>query len=346
MTRREAPQGPSAVAATAIRPRGYTRDRDLLRTCHPYARAAVMAESDNVMSAPQGQRTKALFKFACVAGELAGGGLIDFGLAEAACLIVGHAREIPDAEKHVRRGMDRGMLNPRVLRELRSGRHIEDRDDALRVIAEWYDALDARGSQRRICTAIGARCLRDEFITVRMSFRSIAEEAGVSLGTVQRHAPRIGRWVRVTSKGKRFAASENATEWRLVLRSPRLKCEQGEALPVSGVGELFSFENLRSPAADAWDGRPSDWHVYLSLDFVNPLTVSELIASTGYSRATVYRVIRRLEEGQLALGSSAGWTRLDDRPATFDTRDQRRRDHERHRQRHAAFLRERFGGES
>jgi hypothetical protein len=66
--------------------------------CHPYAHAAIAAESDNVMSSPQGQRTKALYKFACVAGELVAGGLVDFGLAETACLIVGHARDIPDAD--------------------------------------------------------------------------------------------------------------------------------------------------------------------------------------------------------------------------------------------------------
>lgn len=346
MTRRNGPQAASSalLASTAIdpNPTGRRPTTQAPQGGTRYSRAALESEVANVMAAPTGRRTVSLFKAACVAGELIGGGEIDRPAAEAALKIVAGTREIDDADRQIRRGIQRGLRNPRNP-NLTGGRNITSATEARIVIFEWTENLDARGTDRRICTAIGQHCWNVGTTTVDLSYREVAEACGMSVGTVANHAGRLGRWVRVVRHGRRFRANDNRTRWRLIIRENRAKSEQAEGHPLYGVGGLFSNgTSLRDPAADPWHRWSSGWTIWSLLDLVDPITVSELVVLSGYSRRTIYRNLSRLGQVDLVEQSETGWIRCDRELAEFSIQAERKERHRLERERHTEFLQSRY----
>src|SRR5262249_37575496 len=162
-----------------------------------------------------GRRTTTLFHAACVAGEFIPGDRMDRATAEAALRIVAGTRDVPDADRQIRRGIERGMRNPRNPR--RDGHLIQSVADPRIASFEWTERLTATGTDLRICMAIASHCWSKGSTTVDVSYREISETCGMSTATVSRHAGRIGRWVRIARHGQRFRSGDTRTRWRLVL---------------------------------------------------------------------------------------------------------------------------------
>jgi len=308
-----------------------------------YARAALESEIGMVKSAPNGRRTPTLFHAAIVGGELIASRQVDRATVESALLIVAGARNVGDAERQIRRGIERGMRHPRNPRRT-AGRFITTRGEARQVVFEWSEQLDATGTDRRICMAIASHCWSVGSTTIDLSFREVAEAAGVSRTTVARRAGGLARWVRIVRGGQRFRKQDTRTRWRIVLRDGVSKRDRPKAFP-SGVGGLSRNETHPSdPSANVWDRWSSGWAAWQALDLEDSTTATFLIAVTGYSRPTIYRNLRRLEDLGLARRTEAGWVRVDVElgPADFSLREFRRRQHERERGLHARFLEARY----
>lgn len=347
MTRRSALSGASAIASTVIGPNPSPRlgQRQPPPGGTRYSRAALESEVANVMAAPTGRRTVSLFKAACVAGELIGGGEIDRSTAEAALKIVAGSRDIGDADRQIRRGIARGLQHPRNP-NLTGGRNITSKVDARIMIFEWVENLDASGTDRRICAAIGSHCWNVGTTTVDLSYREIAEACGMSVSTISAHAGRLGRWVRIVRHGRRFRATNNRTRWRLITRESCAKTDQAEGHPLYGVGGLFeNGTTLRDPAANQWYRWSSGWTLWSLLDLVDAVTVPDLVVLSGYSRRTVYRTLGKLEQFALAEKTETGWLRLDvalDPREDFTIQEFRRRRHRQQREVHDRFLQSRY----
>jgi hypothetical protein len=312
-----------------------------------YSRAALASEVANVDAAPPGRRTISLFKAACVAGELIGGGEISRETAEAALRIVADTRGIGDADRQIRRGIQRGLKHPRNP-NLTNGRHITTKAEARIVIHEWSEALDATGTDRRICLAIASHCWNVGTTTVDLSYREISETSGMSRSTVSNHAGRLGRWVRIVRHGQRFRKGDTRTRWRLVIREGSAKRGQAEGHPLYGVGGLFeNGTTLRDPSANHWYRWSSGWSVWSQLDPDDVATVVDLVNRSGCSRRTVFRTLAKLKQLGLAERTETGWLQIDvelDRREDFSIREFRRRRHRIERDRHAAFLESRYDG--
>jgi len=316
----------------------------------PYGLAALEGRANDVLAAPETTRTKTLFAAACRVGELVAGNELDEAFARGRLLAVARSRGIGDAERQIRRGIEKGARRPHDARL--SGVRIETRTDARVLIFEWFENLDAKGAPRRICAAIGQDCWNYGNTTVNLSYREVALAAGVNLGTVSKcvKSGRLSRWVTITSGGQRLRTTGSRTTWRLVLRDVA-SGNKPKAIP-SGDGGLLRNRtavqhDALDPSVDAWWSWASGWAVYSALSTDEPSTVVELAERSGYVRSTVYRTLARLRDQYgLATRGEVGWCRGEvdvDPDWDFVRKSVKRVQYEAERDRHRAYLQARFG---
>lgn len=350
MTRRSAPQGASAVAATANRDQGTSRLGHSTGT--RYGLAGLEARVNNVLAAPESTRRTTLWAAAFRAGALAAAGELDADFARSRLLVAAQSRNIPDAVRQVRKGMTKGLLHPHD--PYRGGVNIETQAEARALIFEWFEALDAKGAPARICTTIGRHCWNVGSTTVNLSYREIAEAGGVNLATVSKcaNSGRLARHVSIVTRGQRLRTTGSRTTWRLVLRSVPTG-NRPKAIS-SGYGGLLPHgtgpeHDPRDPDVDAWWSWASGWAVYCALDLDEPSTVPELVARSGYTRSTVYRNLARLRDQYgMAVDGEAGWRRVEVEVDDWDfvRKAEKAARYKADRERHRAALESRFAARS
>ncbi len=125
------------------------------------------------------------------------------------------------AERTIDRGIKRGKATLRTPPRSR----LYTRTDAIGAVAEWSEAVDradwtgrSSATDRRVRAAFGLIALKLGKVRFSASYRQIAEEAGVSVSSVNAALNRgLGGFVRRIRSGSRVQAS--SSEWQLVTRT-------------------------------------------------------------------------------------------------------------------------------
>lgn len=330
MTRRGpgANPGTHPIPSTKINPDSKPRHRTWCGSA--YGLAALESEIAGVRG------TQSLFKAACVAGELIAGDELDedFAFAE---LLTAWTTSSPGLRRQIIRGIARGKRRPRRVENLQ-GTHITTQGEARQGVIGWWAAVDATGTDLRILHAIAGHAYKVGTTTIRLSYRELAELAGVSVSTIANHADELRRWVRIVRKGRRHVGNDSRTTWRLVLRRGA-ETNRPKAYLSSGEEDCSNLPNC-----DLWHRWASGWILWSALDPNESATPRELVGATGYSRRTVARNLARLEALDLANSDEGRWLRLerDVDWQDFFHRAERKDRHHRDRDRHRAYLKARF----
>jgi DNA-binding transcriptional ArsR family regulator len=272
-----------------------------------YGRGVVTGRLDAIaLTKAGGGRHSTLWHAARCSGEyIAGGELFDEDQV-AAMLIstgcsVGVARR--DAERQVRRGIEKGKRNPKVAPRS-EGMH--NRNDAIARVVEWWAAVESgrwhgrRGaSALKILAAFAMLAAGAGKCRLSESYRDIAEAAGVSVGTVSNTRALWQPYVRLVHRGHRFAGTRS--EWQLVLRKTKwTNLNSPEDIPTGEPGLFKKVHFSGSPNADLWEQWPTGWRVYRMLPARDTTTVSEIAATTGLHPKTIRRALKVLAEHRLA----------------------------------------------
>jgi hypothetical protein len=292
-----------------------------------YGRAALQGELAQLEAAPEGHRHHDLFVAALHLGSLVAGGELceaqaEADLIDAAQLIGLHASE---ARRQVRNGLRKGKARPR--RAPREGLMVVDGNDARLRAAEGLSEVLAhrwtgrQGNDVRVLAAVYLRAIQVGTLDLSLSYRQLAELAGVGHVTcgrvLQRHD---GSWLRITHVGSRHAA-DDATTIRLkpgaFVKHPEGDARgSGGALSGCFTSALHHGGPITRPNADPWQRRPNAWRIYLALLAAEgPLAASQLQA-LGLSRRAAYGNLAYLEANGLAARTSGGWVAVPPDEAT------------------------------
>jgi DNA-binding transcriptional ArsR family regulator len=308
MRRQQRRRPPSAAPATTRTTTAQNSTRQVGQISGTrYGRSVVDGGVDRIsLTRAGGGRHGTLWHAARCSGEyLAGGELFDEDQV-AALLIstgcsVGIARR--DAERQVRRGIEKGKRNPKIAPRS-EGMH--NRADAVARVAVWWTAVESapwhgrRGaSALKVLAAFAMLATSAGKCRLSESFRDIAEAAGVSVGTVSNTRALWQPYVRLVHRGHRFAGTRS--EWQLVLRKTKwTNLNSPEDIPTGEPGLFKKVHFSGSPNADLWEQWPTGWRVYRMLPARDTTTVSEIAATTGLHPKTIRRALKVLAEHRLA----------------------------------------------
>lgn len=307
-----------------------------------YGRAALHAEADAVECAPHGLRHRTIFAAACACGELlAGGELADRGAVEA-FLVAAALSALPDdpagARRAVRRGLDRGAAKPRTAPDTQG---LSSRGEAVAAVCGWWERVQAgvpadrrTPNTLRIAAAFALQACAAGRVDVSASYRQIAEAAGVSVGTVAGHLPRLDPFLRVVEAGSRQTGVPTVWRLRTDLNSPPPPGEESGLFKVVHPPALRlprpDLDPLDAPNHDAWTGWPNGWRVYLALDAVEPRSVAGLADALDLHPRTIRRALHRIAAlGAATCDGDGGWRLAADRRVD-NPGDALRRRRERH----------------
>jgi hypothetical protein len=259
-------------------------------------------------------KRRALCHAASRAGELvAGRELHDVDRVHAVLVQAASTRRFSraDAERTIRRGIQRGMQSPH--RAPTNGQRISDADDARRRLLLWKQAVDerpwhgARGANTlKLLGAFFSLAHRAGSMQIGASYRTLAESAHVSHATVSRHRGELAGWVRLLTPGDRRTGVE--TEWRIIERQPDESSWNNPAYAGEKATGLFQNDpSIVDP--NYWYGRPNKhrlWSVLIAAQ--EPMTITTLAATVGIGRKAVADNLRLLANDGLAARGVDGWT--------------------------------------
>lgn len=301
-----------------------------------YGRAVLASAIDRIADAPDGLRHRTTFSAAAAVGQVVGGGeLYDDLEAQVALVRMARAVGLDDADRQVRRGLERGRCKPR--RAPAGGRMLQDATDARDKVLAWWEAVESRSwtgrgtvTTLRLLAAFGLLAMKAGKMRLSESQRQVAEAAGVDHRTVGRHRHRLSPFVRVVEHGSRV--SGKVTTWQLVVVEDVASCPNPEGSPPGKAGLGHSATPLQDPAHDTWHRWPSGWRLWSILDEAETNTVADLAAASGIHRSTCYRSLPRLKALGLAVtDGDSGWRAVvprgvDDGGITRRRRRQRHKD--------------------
>ena len=277
----------------------------------PYGEAAL--ESAIQYMAEVTERSHGLFRHSCAMGNLIAGDQLEERFVTTALMDVARARGMNSrhAERTIVRGLDRGKRTPRTPPRSR----LYTRTDAIGAVAEWWETVEraewtgrSSATDLRVLAGFGLIALRLGKIRFTASYRQLAEEAGVSVSSVNAALNRgLLGFVRRERSGSRIQAS--SSEWRLVART---RFANSSAFRYGEESRVFGKRvPLDRPDHDLWHRWPNGWRIYSSLlmgEGLSALAISEI---TGRPPETVRRILNRLRNQQLARKDEEGtWTAL------------------------------------
>ena len=277
----------------------------------PYGRAALMSAIADMAEATE--RSHGLFRNSAAMGNLIAGGQLEERMVVGELLRAADARGMNHrhAERTVERGIKRGKQTPRTPTRSR----LYTRTDAIGAVAEWWEAVDraecterSSATDLRILAGFGLIALRLGKIRFSASYRQIAEEAGVSVSSVNAALDRgLHGFVRRLRSGSRVQAS--SSEWLLVTRT---RFANSSAFRYGEESRVFAKRvPLDRPDHDLWHRWPNGWRIYSTLLMDEGLTALSVSEITGLRPETVRRIINRLRDQQLARKDEDGsWTAL------------------------------------
>jgi DNA-binding CsgD family transcriptional regulator len=290
----------------------------------------VLANSlDDIALAPPNFRHRTIFAAAAGCGNvLAGGELWDEVAVETALVTaaINAGKPRREAERVVRDGLARGRTTPKRAPE--NTLAIKNWAKAQLRVLEWWQGVDARGSSLRILWAFGAVAFSAGKTRFELSYRQIAEIAGVSASTVAARRHEWGRYVRQVKRGDRFRGTR--TTWQLVSREvTKSNSAVGNA---HALHALYRFcpPPLSDPSCDLWFKWPNGWRIYnLLVTSEETIPPSEVADCLGLHRRTVKRNLERLQGLTMATRNDDGYWRAE-RPEMSDVwriQDERKRRH-------------------
>jgi DNA-binding transcriptional ArsR family regulator/alkylated DNA nucleotide flippase Atl1 len=306
----------------------------------PWGRGVLAGGIDRVaLTAKGGGRNPTLWHAARCVGEAIGAGeLLDEEQAIGLLVAVGCNVGIPrrDAERQVRRGIDKGKASPKLAPKSDG---LRDRTDALALTATWWAEVQSapwRGRQGattlRILAAFAILAASAGKVRISESYRQIAEVAGMSAGTVARHRPSWQPWVRLVHRGHAFTGA--ASEWQLVVRdAKRGNGNIPEGVPPGNHGLFPNPRFIGAPSSDLWERWSTGWLIYRLLPARETITAAEVATLTGLHPDTVRRTLKRLAEHGLAFRINRfewrGYEQPEAPPGLVSERRRRRHEQER-----------------
>lgn len=300
-----------------------------------YGHQGARGELDKMAQAPQGFRHRTCYDAGYSLGQLhAGAALSDTDLAGYRRETVAMARQVGlttrDAERAVANGITRGSQRPRQA----SGG--ADRPETVTAVVAWWQRADQdpawrdrRGpTTRRIVAALAVLAAAAKTTSITDSYRTVAETAGVSVGTVHKHLARLARWVDVRPGSD---GTHTHTTWTLK------GVHFGNTPCPSPPGEAGVFPNdhdpLSLPNHDRWHHWSGGWAVYTALK-ASPdgASADDLARASGRRRRTVKRALAVFERWGVASHDGERWHRTGQHvPHETFWADRRRQTHARQR---------------
>jgi len=289
-----------------------------------------------------------LFRVSARAGNLLGAReLFEESYVISALLEVATTRGMDKrkAERTISRGMDRGRTTPRGAPDRP---RLYNRADAVVATTVWWESVQrgpwtgrSAANDLRVLAGFRTIALRRGRIRFTASYRQIAEESGVVVGTVTKAVKRgLNGYVHRVKRGSRLQGT--STEWQLVTKQHAF-WKQG----LSPGTESNMFPNaprsLGLPDHDEWYRWPNGWRVYTSLSFDEGLTVSDIATITGRPPETIRRILNKLRDKHLAIRVDGEWRALSRPENVFDGPFVRPAREERHKRDRILWARSRAG---
>ncbi len=325
-----------------------------------YGAVALAGEVDRVTQAGEGVRHRTLFSAACRLGELVAGGEVDETLAVSALerAARGVGLERSDAERHVRRGLERGARHPRKPSNTTGVGGVERAEVLAELVSWWERASTAprpgrRGaSELRLLAGLYLLALHAGKVELDDSLRQVAEACGLGHATVGRCRSALAPWVTVVDKGNRFTGARH--RWRICLEAGAQQGAQtdtGRRPSLPGKEGLYQsarppvMGTLTDPAHDHWGRWSGGWRLFCALDTEEGATASSLATRTGASPGGTRRNLARLRDAGLAVRDDDGHWRavLNPQVSEGEVVDWAARRRERHRRHREAYHRWRRG---
>lgn len=260
--------GDSSGASTT--PWGWQAQRTLVASIH---------------HAGHDERERALFRAATKGGSNVAAGHISAGELHEALSEAGAAVGLSRAriKRNIRRGMEIGGRTP--IGPSKRDQARADATVARRQAGLWLAAVMAAdppegtrastwATTKAMLQAIGLECVEHGRFETSLSYRQLAELAGVSESTVHAHLDRMRRWLTITSNGR---GPKAATTWRL----------RAVAAPDSPADAPVTLD----PTQDTFHGNKRLWAAYSVLSQDAPATFAEMAKAAGVGVRTVRRYV-------------------------------------------------------
>jgi hypothetical protein len=309
-----------------------------------YGRAALESAIANMAEVTE--RSHGLFRNSCAMGNLIAGGQLEERLVVDELLRAADARGMNRrlAERTNERGVGRGKTTPRTPPPPRPYTRTDGRGEVI----EWWEAVGraewtgrAAATDLRILAGFGLIGLRLGKTRFTASYRQLAEEAGVWVGTVHKTLERGLEGVhRVRSASRALGTS---SEWQLVARHAHVG--NSSAFRYGEGQRLFPGRaSIDRPDHDLWSKWPQGWRVYNLLLVDEGLSVRSISETIGRHPGTVRRILFRLRDQQLAQrGEEGEWTALSPPEGVRDGGFVRRARERRHRDERKLWAQSRAG---
>jgi hypothetical protein len=277
--------------------------------------AALAGELERIETSPVGLRHHNLFAGGCAVGELIAGGELDRA-AEAELLEKAQTIGLPasDAERQVRRGLERGRRRPRVAPP--HAPSLTNATEARMAVVAWWADVESRewngragSTSLRILAGWRDLMLKAGRVQATASYRQVAGAAGVSLSTVVNRKADWLPFVALVKKGNRLTGA--ASVWKL----KRARANRSHT-PIGTASDLFVGAR---PSCNVWHDRAAAWRLWLLLSVDEGEMAPQLARSVGVHPSTARRNLHRL----LALGlvqqdADGLWTRTALDPPALD----------------------------
>lgn len=293
-------------------------------------------------------RHNALFAASCATGRHVAAGNLDDRAARKALTLAGETLNIPhqDIERAIARGFAKGVERPAP--QPNPAKHV-DRHETLAELVEWWSRAfndpkyqSAKGATtRRILAAFFLCATKAGNTHIEESYREIAENAGVSLGTIRNHRKLITPWVTPISVSNKFSTKRST--WQINTRAGM----NTPKAPLSGVAGMFKTartpqrHTLDDPSHDQWIRWSTGWAIWIVLDEHQPTHHTTLADLTGLHPSSIRRILYRLRDLGVAQRDVTGWTRSSSIPCSndnFTMRETRHKQHQQQRSAHRAWL--------
>ena len=271
-----------------------------------YGRAALESAIGNMAEVTE--RSHGLFRNSCAMGNLIAGGQLEERLVVDELLRAADARgmNLRLAERTIERGVGRGKTTPRTPPPPRPYTRTDGRGEVI----EWWESLGrsdwterTAATDLRVLAAFGLIGLRLGKIRFRASYRQLAEEGGIWVGTVHKTLKRGLVGVHRVRSGSR--ALGTSSEWQLVARQARNG--NSSALRYGEGQRLFPKRvSIYCPDHDSWSRWPNGWRIYNLLLSDEGLTARQVSEITGLRPETVRRILNRLRDDHLAVRGEEG----------------------------------------
>lgn len=244
-----------------------------------WGRKALETLVSDIASADRGELYRATFVSSVKAGSYNAAGCLDETEAHDAIVAAAVAAGMKPAkaERQFRAGVRRGLRCPvgPAKRDLEAMSAAEFRALA-RVWRQAVAASDEAPSAKLILNAIGLECEQHGRFETSQSQRQVAELAGVSVGTVSKYIPLLGKWLDISVGNN---GPGNATTWRL----RAVDAPQGGAEAVLDV----------DPTPDLFHRRKRFWLAFsvLSEDEAEPTSLDDMAKAAGVKLRTAKRYV-------------------------------------------------------